>query len=79
MLGTGCFPLDLPVSCLVSKESPAAVATSGARRRRGQFEPLLSLSQASGELVGSGTSRAGGKGGTRVGRRGPGHPRGVAL
>lgn len=71
--------VDLPVSCLMPKESPAAVATSGARRRRGQVRPLLGLSQASGEPVGPGTSRAGDRGGTRVGRRGPGPPRGVAL
>lgn len=75
---TQYLPLDLPVSCLVPK-SPAAVATSGARRRWGQLGPLLSLSQASRELVGPGASRAGDRGDTRMGPRGPGHPRRVTL
>lgn len=61
MQGTSYLSLDLPVSCLVPK-SPAPVATSGARRRRGQRGPLLSLSQASGEPVGPGASKAGDRG-----------------
>lgn len=70
---------DLPVSCLVPKELSAAVPTLGARKRRGQLGPPLGLSQASGGPVVPGASRAGGRGGTWGGRRGPGHPLGVAL
>lgn len=73
MQGTQYLPLHLPVSCLAPK-SPAAVATSGARRRRGQLGPLLSLSRASGEPVGPGASKARDRG---EGRWRPGHPQRV--
>lgn len=74
-----CVPPDLPVVCLVPREPSTAAPTSGARGRRGQLGPLRALSQASAGAVGPGARRAGGRGGTRVGRWGPGHPRGVAL
>lgn len=74
-----CPPPDLPVSCLVPKESSAAVPTLGDRGRRGQLGPLLGLSQASGAPAVPEASRTEGVGGTRVGCRGPGHPRRAAL
>lgn len=72
-------PPDLPVSCLVPKESSAVVPTLGARGRHRQLGPLLGLSQASGAPAVPGAGRTEGGGGTRVGRRGPGHPRRAAL
>ena len=74
-----CPPPDLPVSCLVPKELSAAAPTLGARGRCGQLGLLLGLSQASGAPVVPGAGRTEGRGGTRVGRRGPGHPRRAAL
>ena len=76
--GTAPRP-DLPVSCLVPKESSTAAPTLGARGQHGQLGPLLGISQASGVPAVPGANRTEGGGGTRVGRRGPGHPRRVAL